>query len=93
MEEPGILQHHAEHAAQVTAFEFRDINAVNQDLAAIDFVEAHQQIDEGGLAGASRTNNRDHLARLGVDIHVFHQDFFRAVTKLDMLELDGALGT
>ena len=65
--EPGILQDHAEHAAQVAAGEIPDVVAVHQDGAAVDIVEAHQQLDHGGLAGAGWADDGDLLAGLGVE--------------------------
>ena len=38
--------------------------AVDRDPAAVDLVEAHQQVDERRLAGAGRADDGDRLARL-----------------------------
>ncbi len=89
MEEPGILKHHTEGTAQLSALDLGDVHAMNQNLAAIDFVEAHQQIDQRGLAGSGRSYDGDHLSRLDVDIHVLHQDGVGLITEPDMLELHG----
>ncbi len=67
VEQPGILQHHAEHAAQVVARELLDVVPVHQDGAAVDIVEAHQQLDHGGLAGAGRADDGDLLPGFGVE--------------------------
>ena len=44
------------------AGEIADVVAVDQDGAAVDVVEAHQQLDHGGLAGAGRADDGDLLA-------------------------------
>src|SRR5260370_5969795 len=88
VKEPCILKHHAECAAQVSTFDMRNIYAIHQNPTTIDFVEAHQQIDQGGLARACRTDNGDPLSWLDIDIHILHQDGIFFIAKLDMLELD-----
>ncbi len=50
--EPGILQHHAVAAAQGGAGHVPDVGAGDFDGAAVDIIEPHEQIDEGGLAAA-----------------------------------------
>ena len=52
LEQPGVLQHHAEALAQGTAVKVADIVAVQGDGAGIHIVEPHEQVDEGGLAAA-----------------------------------------
>jgi hypothetical protein len=47
--------------------------AVDRDPPAVDLVEAHQQVDEGRLAGAGRTDDRDRLAGLDVEVEVVDQ--------------------
>ena len=52
--------------AQVAAGEVADVVPIHQDRAAVDIVEAHQQLDHGGLAGAGRADDGD-LAGPGCD--------------------------
>ena len=52
MEQPGVLEDHAERAAQVVAGHLAGVDAVDRDPPAVDLVEAHQQVDERRLAGA-----------------------------------------
>ena len=62
VEQPRVLQHHAEHRAQVVAREVADIVAAYLDGARLHVVEAHEQLDHGGLAGARGADQRDGLA-------------------------------
>ena len=87
VEKPGILQDHAEHAAQVIAVELLDVVAVHQDGTAVDIVETHQQLDHGGLAGTGWTDDGDLLARFGVEGKVIDDDLVRTVTEVNILEI------
>ena len=69
-EQPRVLQHHAEHAPQRAALQLADVDAVHANRAAVDVVEPHQQVDERRLAGAGRTDDRDHLPGRDVERHV-----------------------
>ena len=51
-EQPRILQHHAEFAAQIASRHGGCGYAVKRYRAAIDLVESHQQVDQRGLARA-----------------------------------------
>ena len=53
-EQPRVLEHHAHLRAQVGAAQVADVVAVDGDAAAVDVVEAHEQVDQRGLAGAGR---------------------------------------
>ena len=63
-EQPRVLQHHARAGAHVAATQVGDVLAVEQDAAAVELVEPHDEVDEGGLAGAGRADDRDRLAGL-----------------------------
>ena len=60
----GVLQHQAEAAAQVCLADIADILAVNGDPAAVDLIKTGQQVDDGRLARAGRTDQGDGLSRL-----------------------------
>ena len=51
-EEEWVLQDDAEAAAKRSEVLVADVDAVDQDLAALHVVEAHHQRGDGGLAGA-----------------------------------------
>ena len=73
MEQPRVLEDHAEGAAQVVAGHLARVDAVDRDPAAVDLVEAHQQVDERRLAGARRADDRDRAARLGHEVQVLDE--------------------
>ena len=90
VEQPGVLQHHAEVAAQVHAVHIMRVHAVEADMAAVDLVESHEQVDQRGLAGAGRADDGGAVARLGRERDVLHQRTIRIVSELHMLEVDAA---
>jgi len=51
-EQEGILQDDAEEAAEVLKVDFADVDSVEQDLTALNIIEAKQERDKRGLAGA-----------------------------------------
>ena len=69
-EEPGVLQHHAEHAPQRPALQRADIHPVDADRAVPDVVEPQQQIDQRRLARARRTYDGDRLTGLNINRQV-----------------------
>ncbi len=87
-EEPGVLQNHADVLAQVGAAHLRDVDVVESDSAGVDFVEAHEQVYQGGLAGTGGPDDGDHLPGPGREVHVLDQRLVRLVPERDVLELD-----
>ena len=77
-EDPGVLQHHAEVGAQLTAAERAGVHAVQPDHSAADLVEAHQQ---RRFAAAGRADDRNFLTRLDDEIEILNQRFIRLITK------------
>ncbi len=47
-------------------FTLADILSVDADAAAVDIVEAGQQVDDGGLAGAGRAHQGDGFPSFGL---------------------------
>ena len=86
LEEPGILEHHAEEVVYVLAGEGGDIHAVHVDLAAIGFVKTHQEVYHGGLARARRTHDRDLLSREGVRREAVHDLAVRVVAETHVVK-------
>ena len=98
---PGILQYHAPAAAQARAREVAHVVAVHRHAAGVDVVEAHEQVDEGGLSAAGVADERNAAPGLGGKVevlqdraagrvregHVVERDF-----ALDAAELEGSLG-
>ena len=50
-----------------------DVDAVERDPAAVELVEPHEQVDQRGLAGAGRADDRDGLAGLDRQRQVLDQ--------------------
>ncbi len=65
-----ILQHHAETAAKFGQVHFFHIDAVDSDRAFLHVVEAHQQRDDRGLAGAGVADDGDGLAGFDGEGHI-----------------------
>ena len=86
LKEARILEHHAEGAAQVGTGHLADVPAVQQDLAAVRVVEAHQQVDKRGLARAGAAHHGDLLSGQRAEVHVLHQAFFFRVAEAHMPE-------
>ena len=61
-EQERILQHDAEAAAQIVEIHVADVDAVDADRALLHVVEAQQQRDDRGLAGAGVADDGDGLA-------------------------------
>ena len=69
--QPCLLEDHAVVAAEGMAGHVADVGAVHADGALIDIIEAHQEVDKGGLAAAGRTDDGDLLTGLCVQMEVF----------------------
>ncbi len=68
-----------------------DAVAVERDASAVQFVEAHDQVHERGLACAGRSHDCNCLPRLGDERQIGDQRVLRVVGEGDVLELDPAL--
>src|SRR5260370_5484954 len=97
-EEEGVVKNDAEKAAQVLEIDFADVNAVEQDLAALNVVEAKEERDERGFAGAGVADNGEGLAGLDAegdiaeDPIVFARIGNGAITEPDVAKFDFAAG-
>src|SRR5579864_3278557 len=61
-EEPGVLKHHAEDAAYLVPGQVASVDPLDPDGSGVDLVEAHQEIDDSGLAGPGRAHYGDGLS-------------------------------
>ena len=89
--EPGILQHHAVAAAQGGAGHVPDVGAGDFDGAAVDIIEPHEQVDEGGLAAAGGADDGDALAGLDVQRQTLDERAVGQIAEGDVLDLDVAV--
>ena len=62
-----VLKHDSKVFAQCPDRQVAHIDVVNRDAAFLRVVEAAQQVDEGGLARATATDDPDHLARFDLE--------------------------
>ena len=84
--QPGILQHHAEQFPHLAPVKFRNVMAINPDAAAIQFIEPHQQLHHGGLAGSCGANNGDLLTVFDLCGKIMNDDLIRLIAKLHMIK-------
>ena len=62
--EPGVLEHHAVATAQAAAGDAADVLAADVNFARVHIVEAHEQIDQRGLAAARGADDGDAAAEI-----------------------------
>ncbi|MNH91728.1 hypothetical protein D3C73_442960 [compost metagenome] len=90
VEQPGILEHHTEFAAQLTALHISNVETVDDNLAAADFIEAHQQVDQRRFAGTGWPYNGNGLSGADLNVHVFNQNSIFLVAEFHMTEFNRA---
>ena len=88
LEEPRVLEHHPDAGAELVAAHLRDVATVEADRTAVELVEPHDQVHEGGLARAGRADDRDRGAGLGDKVQVADEGLVRVVGEPDVVELD-----
>src|SRR5262249_38331859 len=91
LEQPGVLQHHADALAQVGSPHLSDVDAVERDASRVELVEAHDEVDEGGLAGAGGSDDRDRLSWVDGQGEVLDERLIGLVAEGDLLETDLAV--
>ena len=64
VEQKVFLEHHADLAAQPGGIGLRDVDAVDQDLAALRLIKTLDELRQSRLAGARRADDANHLAGL-----------------------------
>ncbi len=83
------LKHHADARLDGVLAHLRVVHAGDADDAAGRFVEAADQVDDGRLAAARRTHERDGLAFSDGQAEVGQHRAIRFVGEADVIELDG----
>src|SRR5690606_32070506 len=66
LEQPCVLEHHADLAAEIGPTHLRDVHAVEGDATRIEVVETHQQVDQRRLSGAGVADDGHRLSGLNV---------------------------
>ena len=90
MEQPRVLEHHAEQLAHIVAIDVAHVDAADADSAALHVVETHEQLDERRLASPRGTHERDSLALFDLRAEILDDDLLGVITELHMIELDVA---
>ena len=84
VEQPAILQDHSVAPPQRVAAHVADIDAVEQDAALVDLIEAHEQIDQRRFAAARGTDDRDVTAARNAEREVPDQRLFGHIGEADV---------
>ena len=91
VEQPCILQHHRKRAPQAGTGHMVDGLAVDDDRPGLGVIEAHEQVDQRGLARAGGADDGDHAARSGGQVHVPQNEPVRVVAEVQVLDVHLAL--
>jgi len=91
VEQPRVLQDHAEAPPQIVLVDVPDVYPIEFDAAFLYFVEPHQQIDQRGLSGTGWADNCNPLAAEDFDVQVLYEGFLGDVAEGDVLEPDVSL--
>ena len=86
-------KHDADLPPQPGGIDLADIDAVDQDLAALDAIEPLDELRQSRLAGARSADDADDLAGRDVEIDVLeHVGRVHAVAEGEAADLDRAFG-
>ena len=86
LEQPCVLQHHAEALTQGAAVKVPHIVAIQGDGTGIHIIEAHEQLDHGSFARAGRADDSHLLAGLDLTAEIVDDGLVRGVAEADMAE-------
>ncbi len=89
--EPRVLQHHAKGVAQLGALNVAQVHAVHADAALVHIVEAQQQLDHGGLAGAGLAHQGNGLAGVHMAGEVADDGLVAVVSEGDVVKIHLAM--
>ena len=90
LEQPCILQHHAEAAPDFLAGRVAGIDAIDEDPTGLHLVEPHEQIHEGGLACSGGADDRDRLPGLDIKAQILDKRHILEVAEANVLEANPA---
>ena len=80
-EQESFLQNDTNLGMETFCLNIADVNAVDSNTALIHVVEAHDQVDQGGFAGAGSTYQTNHFTGLYFKIDVLQYRFIGFITK------------
>src|SRR6185312_5153650 len=84
----SILQHETDLAAQRILLDLLDVVTIDFDDTVNGIVEASDEVDDGRLARAGGTDQRDRLARLDLDVHIPENGLVFRIPEVDVLDAD-----
>ena len=91
-EQVDILQHQAEHRAQLVERHVPDVDAIYQDPPLADVIEAQQQIDQGGLPRSRCPDDPQPFAGPHLERHVPQDVVLARIREPHVVERDVARG-
>ena len=91
VQQRGVLRDQTDLGAQAFLGYAVDVLPVNRNRAALRFVEAQKQVDDGGFARAAASDQADFFARADGEVEAVEQRFACFVGEIDVFELDFAL--
>ena len=65
----GVLRHHADLRAQRRQRHIAQVVPVDGDVSAGHVIEPREQVDQGGLPGTARPDDRHHLTGANAEAH------------------------
>ena len=83
----GLLQHHAEAAAQVGLADIIDGDTIEQDTPFLHVVEAVDEVDDGGFSGSCTSHESNLLTWVGIDVDIEEHLFLRHIAKINTLKV------
>ena len=87
-EEPSVLKDHAEERTDIMARHLTGGDIIDSDVARVGVVEAHEEIDDGSLAGASGADEGDLLTRFNLAGKIGDSRLILRVAEIKVVEGD-----
>ena len=91
VEQEHLLAHQADGPAQIRQLQIPDRQAIEQDLALLQLVQAQQQPDDGALAGAGGADDAQGAAGWHLQIEALQQRLAAGIGEAQATEAQGAL--
>src|SRR5215472_684675 len=85
-----VLEHDADALPDVGRLHLHDVDAIEEYRLRRHVVEAAEEADQAGLAGARRAHDRDALARPDREAHILEDRMTRHIGESEVLELYAA---
>ena len=83
-----LLQNDTDLRTERVLGDIFNVDIVNDDLAFVDVVQSHQEVDQRGFTRTGVPDNTDHLAFFDINGHVFKNRIVAVVTEGDVADTD-----